>query len=44
MNYGDYYWGLYRVYYRDPFPHPLLSTRELCTEDFLAIIYSRAGF
>ena len=29
MNYGDYYWGLYRDYYRDPFPHSLLSTREL---------------
>ena len=24
----DYYWGLYRDYYRDPFPHSLLSTRE----------------
>ena len=29
MDYGDYYWGLYRGYYRDPFPHSLLSTREL---------------
>ena len=28
MDYGDYYWGLYRDYYRDPFPHSLLSTRE----------------
>ena len=26
MGYGDYYWG--RDYYRDPFPHSLLSTRE----------------
>ena len=26
MDYGDYYWGLYRDYYRDPFPHSLLST------------------
>ena len=25
---GDYYWGLYRDYYKDPFPHSLLSTRE----------------
>ena len=24
MDYGDYYWGLYRGYYRDPFPHSLL--------------------
>ena len=28
MDYGDYYWGLYRDYYRDPFPHSLLSTRQ----------------
>ena len=28
MDYGDYYWGLYRGYYRDPCPHSLLSTRE----------------
>ena len=21
-------WGLYRDYYKDPFPHSLLSTRE----------------
>ena len=21
MDYGDYCWGLYRDYYRDPFPH-----------------------
>ena len=30
MGYGDYYWGLYRGYYRDPFPHSLLRTRQLC--------------
>ena len=30
MDYGDYYWGLYRGYYRDPFHHSLLSTREKC--------------
>ena len=28
MDYGNYCWGLYRDYYRDPFPHSLLSTRE----------------
>ena len=30
MGYRDYYQGLYRDHYRDPFPHSLLSTRELC--------------
>ena len=25
MDYGDYYWKIYRDYYRDPFPHSLLS-------------------
>ena len=29
MGYGGYYWGLYRDYYRDPFPHSLLSTRQI---------------
>ena len=28
MDYRDYHLGLYREYYRDPFPHSLLSTRE----------------
>ena len=28
MRYWDYYWGLYRGYYTDPFPHSLLSTRH----------------
>ena len=29
MDYGVYYWGLYRDYYRDPFQaHFLLSTRQ----------------
>ena len=28
MDYGDYFGGLYRDYYRDPFPHSLLSTRQ----------------
>ena len=26
MDYGDYYWGLYKDYHRDPFPHSLLRT------------------
>ena len=29
MEYGDNYWGIYRNYYRDPFPHSLLSTRQI---------------
>ena len=28
-DYRDYYWGLYRGYYRDPFPHALVSAREV---------------
>ena len=28
MDIGDDYWGVYRGYYRDPFPHSLLSTRQ----------------
>ena len=28
MDIGHYYWGLYRDYYRDPFPHSLPSTRQ----------------
>ena len=28
MDYGDYYWRLYRDYCTDPFPHSELSTRE----------------
>ena len=28
MDSGDYYWGLYRDYYWDPFPRSLLSTRQ----------------
>ena len=27
--YGDHCWGLYRGFCRDPFPHSLLSTRQL---------------
>ena len=29
MGYGDYHSGLYRDYYRDPFPNALLSTRQI---------------
>ena len=31
MGHGDDYWGLYlyRDYYRDPFPHSLLRTRQI---------------
>ena len=32
MDYGDDYWALYRGYYRDPFPHSLLSTRQQWVE------------
>ena len=32
MDYGDDYWGLYRDYCRDPFPHSLLRTREISLE------------
>ena len=28
MGYGDDYWGLYRDYCRDPFPHSLLSIKH----------------
>ena len=28
MDYGDDYWESYGDYYRDPFPHSLLSTRH----------------
>ena len=31
MDFGDYYQGLYRDYYRDPFPRSLLSTWETKT-------------
>ena len=29
MDYREYYKGVYRDSYRDPFPHSLLSTREI---------------
>ena len=29
MDIGDYYWGLYRDHYRDPFPHSLLRTKQI---------------
>ena len=34
MDYGDCIWGLYWNYYRDPFPHSLLSTRETITQSW----------
>ena len=45
MDYGDYYWGLNRGYYTDPFPHSLLSTREVkgVSKDALAFPL-RSGF
>ena len=39
MVYGDYYWGFYGDYYRDPFPHSLLSTRQ----DWRAINHDPRG-
>ena len=38
MDYIAWYLGLYRDYYRDPFPHSLLSTRE-----FLGLVLSCYG-
>ena len=29
MDYRDYYMRFYKDYYRDPFPHSLLSTRKI---------------
>ena len=40
MGYGNYYWGLYRGYYRDPFLHnhgcsiDLLSQKSLHEKPF----------
>ena len=28
MDIEDFSWGFYRGYYRDPFPHSLLNTRQ----------------
>ena len=43
MDYGDYYWGLYRDYYRDPFPHSLLSIRQYSAELFQTGVGFRAS-
>ena len=45
IEYGDYHWGLYRDYCRDPFPHSLLSTRELNTgsSSKIVIVFVKAG-
>ena len=32
MDYRDYYEGLYRDYCRHPFPHFLLSTKEIISD------------
>ena len=34
MDYGDYWWGLYRGYNGNPFPHSLLSTRQTTASPF----------
>ena len=36
MDYGDDFWGLYRHYYRDPYPHSLLSTRQLLFNSWIS--------
>ena len=33
MGYGDYDWGLYRDYCRDPFPQSLLRTKQSFHDD-----------
>ena len=42
MDYGDYYCGFYRDYYRDPFPHSLLSTRQCLRGAFMNAPQSKA--
>ena len=42
MEYGAYYWGVYRDYYRDPFPHSLLSTRRKMISSFLFLQQTKA--
>ena len=45
MDYVDCYWGLYRDYFWDPFPHSLLSTRQTwqafksCLSDITDIVF-----
>ena len=42
MGYEDYYWGLYRGYYKDPVPRSLLRTRQsLGPEDLCARLLGR---
>ena len=40
MGYGDYCRGLYRDYYRDPFPHSLLRTRQISAPQIPLILGS----
>ena len=42
MDYGDYYWGLYRDYYRDPCPHSRRSTREI-SMSFTVVFWAGQG-
>ena len=44
MDYGDYYWGFYRDYYRDPFPHSLQSTRQLQALKLMILFRRSLGF
>ena len=44
MDYGDYYWGLYRDYYTDPFPHSLLSTRQSTGSLYIWALIIGLGF
>ena len=44
MDYGDVYWGLYRDYYRDPFPHSLLSTRQILMSQFQFTVHAAEPF
>ena len=32
MDLGDYYWGLYDDYYRDPFRRSLIRNREILSQ------------
>ena len=40
-GYGDDYWGLYRDYYRDPFLHSLLRTKEFRDEPGAGLLFEK---
>ena len=42
MDSAGYYWGLYRGYCKDPFPHSLLSTSQF--KDSIHGFQSLTGF